>query len=414
MHSQALDKIKRHVIGNLKNCEISEGWPVYDSFAPHFQALSQEILKHKSQWLNDIDVFSVFYDLVYEQLRETGKQTAELSGPLQNIIGEESLLLLGQRLVDFFASIPRDYEVYLQLPAISVSFETAVVSKKFSVVTVEDPKNVPGGRQVSLLGALVTKLDPKKAYFRVFVSGYCNSNLDNATVRSALSCFKIATQQSIAKNLLKIKKNNPAGLGLLSGLSQHSVPKSKLICIDKTSDDKRIISVELPLEVGKLIGSLDLDMSNKDLLAAIDSGRSNQFFNGYLGLPAALMESNTPESNRVKSAVEWCFDAYATDNTTMSFLQTCFGLEALFGDDSETDGVSRTLADRCAYLVSTNIKGRSTVRDNFKQLYSIRSKIVHGNASSIGTDQQHFLNWGRSVLEHAIFKEIKHLELQQS
>lgn len=414
MHPQALAKIERHVVGSLKNCDIAEGWPVYNSFAPHVQALASELLKHKSQWLTDADVFSVFYDLVYERLRETEKQTTELTGHLKDILGDESLLLLGTRLVDFYTSIPRDYEVYLQLPAVSVSLETTAVSKNFSVVTFEDPKDVPGGYRGGLLGLFDTKLEPKKVYFRAAVSGYCNRNLDNATVRAALSCFKIATQQGIAKALLKIKEDNPAGLGLLGGLSHYSVPKTKLVCVDKVSGGERIVSVELPMEVSKLLGSLDLDKSNKDISAVIDSGHTAPLLNGYLRLPAALMESNAPEASRVKAAIEWCFDAYATDNTTMSFLQTCFGLEALFGDDAETDGVSRILADRCAYLVSTNIKGRSTIRDNFRQLYSIRSKIVHGNASSLAPDQQHFLNWGRTILEYAIFKELKHLELQQT
>lgn len=414
MHPQALAKIERHVIGSLKNCDIAEGWPVYKSFAPHVQALANELVKHKGQWLTDVDVFSVFYDLVYERLRETEKQTAELAGHLNDILGEESLLQLGQRLVEFFTSIPRDYEVFLQFPAVSVNLETVAVSKIFSVVTFEKPDDVPGGYQGGLLGLFDTKLEPKKLYFKVAVSGYCNRNLDNATVRTALSCFKIATQQGIAKTLLKIKEGNPAGLGLLGGLSHYSVPKAKLVCVDKASGGERIVSIELPVEVSKLLGSLDLDISNKDISTAIDSGRTADLLNGYFRLPAALMESNAPEASRVKSAIEWCFDSYATDNTTVSFLQTCFGLEALFGDDAETDGVSRTLADRCAYLVSTNIKGRSTIRENFKQLYTIRSKIVHGNASSLVPDQRHFLNWGRTILEYAIFKELKHLELQQT
>ena len=199
-----------------------------------------------------------------------------------------------------------------------------------------------------MLGLLYTKLEPKKLYFKVAVSGYCNRNRDNATVRTALSCFKIATQQGVAKDLLRIKDGNPAGLGLLGGLSHYSVPKAKLVCVDKESGSERIVSIELPVEVSKLLGSLDLD--SKAISAANESGRTADLLHGYFRLPAALMESNTPEALRVKSAIEWCFDSYATDNTTVSFLQTCFGLEALFGDDAETDGVSRTLADRCAYL----------------------------------------------------------------
>lgn len=131
----------------------------------------------------------------------------------------------------------------------------------------------------------------------------------------------------------------------------------------------------------------------------------------YFRLPSLLMMSNEPEAARVKSAMEWCFDSYATENTTLSFLQTCFGLEALFGEESGSENLTKTLADRCAYLTGTNIKGRKTIRDNFKSLYEIRSKIVHGSATSLGSNETHYLSWGRNVLEVSILKEVKHLDL---
>jgi len=412
MHPQALAKIERQVTGSLKNCDIAESWPVYNSLSAHVQALANELLKHKSQWLTEIDVFSIFYNLVYERLQETGKEDAQLNGQLIELLGEESLLQLGQQIVDFLVSIPRTYDIYLQLPAISVSLESIAVSNAFSIITFEDRNDVPGGRNMGLFGFPGTKLEPKEFYFKASVSGYCSKNLDNTTVRMALSWFKIAIQQGIAKALFKAKESNSAGLGLLGVLTHYTVPKAKLVCVDKASGGERIVTVELPLEVSKLLGSLDFDTSSKSIAGAIESKQTASFLNGYFRLPASLMETNASEANRIKSAIEWCFDSYATDNTTMSFLQTCFGLEALFGDDVETDGVTRTLADRCAYLVSTNIKGRTTIRENFRQLYSIRSKIVHGNSTSLAPEQRHLLSWGRTILEYAIFKELKHLELK--
>jgi hypothetical protein len=435
MHPDARKKIEKHVVGSLKNCDISEGWPVFDTYAPHVKVMASELLKNKniSQWLTEDDVFLVFCNQIYERLCEFEAQTSVLEGRLIDILDEAELLLLGQRIVDFFASIPREYEVYLQLPAVTVNLDTIEVSNILSVVTFEDKKDVPGGYRDDLLGLLDTRLELNKVYFRVAVSGYCSRSLDNSTVRNALSYFKIVTQQSIAKGLLNIKKNTPAGLGFLVGLSHHSVPKGQLVCVDKQCGGQRIFSIELPLEVSKLLGSLDLDKSkiellprlsetfgnldknnSKDKITSLSEWGTGKLLKSYLRPPADLMELDSPEACRVKSAIEWCFDSYATDNTTMSFLQTCFGLESLFGDEVESKDLNRTLADRCAYLIGNNIKARSNIRDSFKQLYSIRSKIVHGIASSLAPDQRRFLDWGRNVLECSIREEIKHLELPNS
>ena len=73
--------------------------------------------------------------------------------------------------------------------------------------------------------------------------------------------------------------------------------------------------------------------------------------------------------------------------------------------------MTETLADRCAYLISDDIKGRKTIKDSFKELYEVRSKLVHGNVTELNSDQTWYLRWGRNVLEYAISKEMKHLNL---
>lgn len=409
MHPKAFEKTFQKVVGSLKNCGVEDGWPVYGSLAPHVQSLADELLKHKGQWLTSFDVFSVFVRMVYERLCEAGGAAEKLSGRLCDLLGEESLIELGRKIVDFYSSIPRRYEIYLPLPALSVCLESVEFSKSLSIVVFDNPEDVPGKMARGLSGLIRFSPEVKPAYLRFEISGYCSADIDNASVRAAISSFKMAIQQGIAKKILKTNSN--AALGLI-GLTHHSVEKVNLICVDKDSNGGLVINVEFPLEMSRLLAGLDIDASRDGVLDAIGVGAFSHVLHGVFDTPAALIEDGSPEAKRVKSAVEWCFDSYVTDNTTMSFLQACFGLEALFGDDTETDSVTRTLADRCAYLVSNNIKGRSAIREKFRGLYSVRSKIVHGNATSLAPEHRHLLNWGRSVLEYAIFKEIKHLELK--
>jgi hypothetical protein len=93
-------------------------------------------------------------------------------------------------------------------------------------------------------------------------------------------------------------------------------------------------------------------------------------------------------------------------------LQVCFGLESLLGDAVGSESLTSTLADRCAYLVGSDIKGRNSIREQFKELYAIRSKLVHGTATWLDPNQRHFLRWERSIFEFAIFQEVKHLGMK--
>jgi len=65
-------------------------------------------------------------------------------------------------------------------------------------------------------------------------------------------------------------------------------------------------------------------------------------------------------------------------------------------------------------LISNDIRGRKSIKKTFKDLYSLRSKIVHGSITELDSTQQSYLHWGQSILEYAIIKEIKHLNLGQT
>ncbi len=74
--------------------------------------------------------------------------------------------------------------------------------------------------------------------------------------------------------------------------------------------------------------------------------------------------------------------------------------------------MTETLADRCSYLVSDKIKDRKAVKKKFKELYGVRSKIVHGVVTELSSEQVEYLDWGKFILEYAITKEIQHIDLE--
>ena len=128
---------------------------------------------------------------------------------------------------------------------------------------------------------------------------------------------------------------------------------------------------------------------------------------------------NTPEENNdtlpIKTAIEWAFDSEINENDTVSFLQICLGLEAILGYelDHKEQPLSKTLADRCAYLIGMNIQERKRIKDDFKKLYDLRSKLVHGRAVRLHDNEKVYLNWGKEILNRVILKEMEYLKLDE-
>lgn len=412
MHEKALEKVRGKVKGALKRCEVIDNWPQYDSFAQHVDSLSKEILKKKSEWLSINDVYSIFYDLVYESIRSKVKLGDKYSGLLIDLTGEDGLDKLADSLCDFYISIPRSYSIYYPLPKISKSIHSNVsLSETVEFVTFDKADDIPGGYSRGLL-QLSNEFDVNKAYLKFSLEGYCNNRLENKSIRTSLSNFKVILQQGLFKGLFKIVEGQPAAYGFLGGLTHHQIPKSSLISVDLTEGEQRNVTTELPIEISKLLDSIDLDWTNDKVSTPFEEGNVELPIKGYLRIPALLTESSELESSRVKAAIEWCFDSKANENETLSFLQVCIALESLLGDEESSGGLTETLADRCAYLISSDIKGRKAIKEKFKELYRIRSKIVHGVKTSIEQDQMWYKNWGHSILEFSIIKEIKHLGLK--
>lgn len=96
----------------------------------------------------------------------------------------------------------------------------------------------------------------------------------------------------------------------------------------------------------------------------------------------------------------------------MSFLQVCFGLEALFTENGvdikeEKASILSTLSLKCAYLISSTVEERKQNIDKIKEIYSLRSKLVHGRQNSLKRSEKDLLYYGRKILELSIEKKLK-------
>jgi hypothetical protein len=391
LHPKAIQKIENKIKGSLINCHIKDNWPQYESFSKHIESLGKEVLKHRKEWLNINDIFSIFYDFVYKSIIEKVGADQQVDVNLWDFLGEEDGNKLTTSFKEFLISIPREYDVYIPLPINPQSIPGSIeLSNSISLVLFKEADKVSGGVQIGLqaLRTPKTQLGLNTVYIRQRLSGYCGNRLENASIKQATRNFKIILQQAKFKNLFKPNPEKITAINPFAELSHHQVPRTHIISVDIRSDPVELIKTELPLDFCKWLNSINLNSEADPLNRAIRDGKIEQLIISWLKKPIELIECDAEEAIRVASAIQWCFNSYTLENETLAFLQVCIGFEALLGDDSKSGALTETLADRCSYLISNDIKGRKSIKSTFKELYGVRSKIVHGNATELDSNQR--------------------------
>lgn len=89
--------------------------------------------------------------------------------------------------------------------------------------------------------------------------------------------------------------------------------------------------------------------------------------------------SSGEKASSVVLASQWLFDSYTGSDQLLNFVQAMVVLEILLGEKAVSDkiGLNELLANRCAYLVSNSHDERSAILRDFREIYNVRSHIVH-------------------------------------
>lgn len=126
--------------------------------------------------------------------------------------------------------------------------------------------------------------------------------------------------------------------------------------------------------------------------------------------PAAnFIYSVDPNTNPIKFAIEWAFDAMVSEDETTGFINRCVAIEAILGEGKSDDvGLTATLSDRCAYLLGKSFSKRKHYREKFKKMYVLRSKIVHGRKKLEKADEEQ-IEFQKEILDSIIFQELENL-----
>ena len=138
-----------------------------------------------------------------------------------------------------------------------------------------------------------------------------------------------------------------------------------------------------------------------------DEKKANHIEGSLEKISKALHQES--ESEKVQLAGRWLFDSYSGENELLSFVQTTVALEILLGEKESSDlmGLGELLRNRCAYLIGDSHKQRKEILNDFNEIYSIRSKIVHRGKNKLKRYERvlfYKLQW---MVNRVIQEEIK-------
>ena len=96
----------------------------------------------------------------------------------------------------------------------------------------------------------------------------------------------------------------------------------------------------------------------------------------------------------------------------MSFVQSMVVLEILLGDEETSDeiGLGELLRNRCAYLIGKSHQQRSDRLREFKEIYRVRSQIVHSGKSRLTPHERVLFDTLRWMCRRVIHEELSLLE----
>ncbi|MBC3907156.1 HEPN domain-containing protein [Undibacterium umbellatum] len=401
----AATALETQIVTILKSAQVIDG--LVDLFGDSFSGYKASVKKYFSQWLDDYDANGIIIQSIIVKMPQVflTKTNAKLS----SVVSEEQILEVASDVVKYLSTLPRNYEILFPLPNIEISSDIFIFENISLILASRDQRELA----TSLLGKV-----PLETYLKVQVSGFASHSRIQSAMRSAISILKRIIQIGVTKKIFGRKMKYPTGEVQFDFFKPtQDVLEALIYDVDDTVNPT--LRIKLGLGMSSYLSDLTL-LTKQDLNSSANaniaaSASVENEIQAILSLPTELLISTdstiSDNSASLRSAFEWAFDASADDDNAVGYIKTCIALEASLGEESEEGGITERLADRCAFLLCKTPVDRKITRDRMKQVYRLRSKLVHGVKTSISRDDQEIEFWGRTYLEMVLYMELKALEV---
>jgi hypothetical protein len=118
------------------------------------------------------------------------------------------------------------------------------------------------------------------------------------------------------------------------------------------------------------------------------------------------------DARRLKAAAAWLLRAKMSPRNLDKALYASICLEVLLGDRETSDrvGLSKLMANRCAYALGTDEQDRKNIINNFLEFYKLRSEIVHSGRTTMTVKERRLVNTGVRLASRMLSDEIRKIK----
>ena len=108
------------------------------------------------------------------------------------------------------------------------------------------------------------------------------------------------------------------------------------------------------------------------------------------------------------TAAIWIFRANLSGREMDKVLESAIAMEVLLGDRETSDriGLSKLMANRCAYALGRSNSERKDITDFFAEFYRFRSEIVHSGRFKIEEDDKNIVSKGLDLAMRMLKHEV--------
>lgn len=388
--------------------------------------LKDSIKGNKNSWANilwakyessisDEPLTDYFFEEIDKKIKSILKYDSEKPNfPLVSLDEFKDVSVISENLVSAFDSLPNEYKIFIELPSLMFEPIESIlegknfkISEKLSLITIDENQKTifpettieNPRRTFSLFSS-----SPKEIslywkdyipYLEISTSGYVGIWADTAPIRNA---------QILIRSFF--------GIGYALGLFEKgysSRHNDSFITIYQKVD-----SEWYPQKSRKFPSDISRGMDSFHLSQNTTTEKGAKFFRlkdsriRQLEIIRKVFQ-NEYENEKLLLASQWLFDSFCGDDELLSFVKATICLEILLGDKAESDtiGIGVLLANRCAYLISSNKNEREQIIKEFKEIYTTRSNIVHNGKNTLSSKERSDLNKLRSLCRRVIFKELQ-------
>jgi hypothetical protein len=120
---------------------------------------------------------------------------------------------------------------------------------------------------------------------------------------------------------------------------------------------------------------------------------------------------NLSNTDIIMLSSKWYFDSYKKSDKTLSYIRMMTSLEILLGDRSGAEKMSlgEIIGNRLAYLIGKSVKDRNDILSKFKEVYNLRSRILHQGKHKLSSSDSHLMSILKNYCERAISAEVEML-----